>query len=179
MSPAELGIATGSHGDYDWLSTDRFELENLLQKCPQIFIGKFVAVTSWDSGFLSLTTDQERAGWQSKNGITHSPRIESIKELSCGGFDEWYLSTSPLNLGEPWRDNVFKAPDRPGNLCVLVNFGDFGLHNSGPLQALTTIFWRQMDWIQPESYVADGNAFLTFVTRNKGLFAEALHALKD
>jgi len=163
MSSAELGIATGSRGDYDWFSTDLFELNDLLQKCPQAFIGKFIAVTSWDSGFLSLTADQERAGWRSKNGIAYSPRIESVEDLSCGGFDEWLLSTSSLDLGEPWSGNVFEAPLGPGHFCALVNFGYFGLHNP-ELEALITIFWRQIDWVRPESYVADGNAFLTFVT---------------
>ena len=32
-------------------------------------------------------------------------------------------------------------------------------------------FWRQMDWVQPESYIADGMDCLLFATRNSQLYA--------
>jgi hypothetical protein len=167
---------TGSRGDYEWLSTDACGLNELLQKCPQAFTGKFIAVTSLDSGSLCLSEEQLRRGWHSRSGIAYSPRVGSADQLPHGGFDEWYVSGSPLDLGELWSGNVSEAPQTPGHICSLINFYGFALHRPN-VQALAGIFWRQLDWIQPESYVADGSEFLTFVSRDKALFSAVRRAL--
>jgi hypothetical protein len=52
--------------------TSEHELEVLLRLCPEVVIGKHVAITSIDSGFLHLT-------------------INSANELPQCGFDEWYV----------------------------------------------------------------------------------------
>lgn len=86
--------ATGSHGEYQWLTTNQHDLDTLLQSCPQVVLGKFVGITSLDSGPLIPTDDEKQAGWQSRNGIAHSPQIRSVHELRygyCDGFDEWYV----------------------------------------------------------------------------------------
>ena len=96
----------------------------------------------------------------------------------CGGFDEWYVFESPFDLRELWHGNVFEAPLTSGQVSTFVNFLGFALHNP-EVEDLVSLFWKQLDWIQPESYIADGNAFLTFVTRDKDLFAAVRHALSD
>jgi hypothetical protein len=53
----------GSHAEYQWLSTEPGNITTLLRSCPDVVPGKYLAVTSIDSGTLRLT-DQERAdGW--------------------------------------------------------------------------------------------------------------------
>jgi len=32
------------------------------------------------------------------------------------------------------------------------------------------MFWRQMEWMQPDAYIGDGDSHLTFVSRNEALF---------
>ena len=51
-------LAVGSQGVYSWLVTD--ENFELLQLCPKVAVGKYVAVTSIDSGQF-LPTEMRRA----------------------------------------------------------------------------------------------------------------------
>jgi hypothetical protein len=60
-------------------------------------------------------------------------------------------------------------------VSVFVNYG-FAL-DSVEWRDLAALFWRQMEWICPESYMADGN-YLNFVSANKSLFASVRKAVK-
>ena len=60
-----------------------------------------------------------------------------------------------------------------------MNFGPgFALH-SPEMVALVSLFWKQLDWIQPESYIADADMFLTFVSRKEDTFVAVRNALSD
>lgn len=171
--------ATGAHGSYWWLTTGQDDLGSLLQACPQVVLGKYIAVTSFDSGPLALNQDEISAEWSSEGDIAYSPRIQSVEELArgeCGGFDEWYIFDAPLNLGHVEPGNIFEADLKPGHLAVFVNYGGFGFH-SAEHQALVDLFWPQLEWIRPGSYVADGD-LLNFVTRDEDLFTVVVDALQ-
>jgi hypothetical protein len=45
------------------------------------------------------------------------------------------------------------------------------------LKDLATLFWQQIEWIRPESYIADGD-YLNLVSMNKTLFARVRNAVK-
>jgi hypothetical protein len=175
MENIKPDAVTGSHGGYLWLATALHGLDELIQLCPQAFSGKYVAVTSLDSGPLFLTEKDKQTGWQSRNEIAYSPPVQSPQELRRGGFDEWYIFDSPKDLGGLRRGNIFEAPATSGLISVFVNYGDFAPYNS-ELDALIVLFWKQLDQIQPQSYVAEGNAGLTFVTRDKLLFVSVCQA---
>lgn len=164
---------TGSHGSYFWLASDQHCLDDLIEICPQAFSGKYLAVTSLDSGPLFLTDEEKQNGWQSRNEIAYSPRVQSPQELRRDGFDEWYVFEASKDLGSV-RHGDFESHPTPGLIRVFVNYGDFAPHDSG---GFIDLFWEQLDQIQPQSYVADGNAFLTFVTRDKLLFDAVRKAL--
>jgi hypothetical protein len=53
-------LTFGSHGLYEWLTTDDQRLD-LLGICPEIVLGKYIAITSIDSGTF-LPTDERRVG---------------------------------------------------------------------------------------------------------------------
>jgi hypothetical protein len=149
-------------------------------------MGKYVAVTSLDSGAMALTDEEKRAGWQSRNEIAYSPQIKAAQDCRTerwpgegGGFNEWYVFDSPSDLGELWHGNVFEAPIAPGQVSTFVNFGrSFALHDP-EVARLVGLFWKQLDWIQPESYIADADVLLTFVSRNEGIFFAVRNALGD
>lgn len=177
---------TGSRGAYRWLTIGKRDLDALLRRCPQAVVGKYVAVTSLDSGPMALTDAEKRLGWRSRNEIAYSPLVQSLHDCrtkrvpdGCAGFNEWYVFNSPFDLGELWHGNVFEAPIMPGQVCTFVNFGPgFALHNP-EMASLVSLFWKQLDWIQPESYIADADMFLTFVSRNEDIFAAVRNALGD
>lgn len=186
MANFHPAAVTGSHGTYQWLTTGQHDLDTLLRLCPQAVVGKYVAVTSLDSGPMALTDAEERDGWRSRNEIAYSPQIQSAGNArterspgGCAGFNEWYVFNSPFDLGELWHGNVFEAALTPGQVCTFVNFGpSFALHDP-EMASLVSLFWRQLDWIQPESYIADTDMLLTFVSRNEDIFVAVRNALSD
>lgn len=168
-------LTTGSQGPYEWLATD--ENFDLLQICPKIVLGKYVAITSIDSSEF-VPTDQETAtGWRSHGRIADSPKIQNVEELAREGWDEWYIFDNLIDLGNSHLgDNVFEVPREEGHLSVFVNYG-FALHPPDRSKGLADMFWQQLARIGPESYMAD-NDYLSFVTMNKALFATVYDATR-
>lgn len=168
----------GTQGVYDWLVTDKdFDLLDL---CPEIVIGKYVAITSIDSGALVPTEEEMAAGWRNHSDIAYSPRIQTAKEVPHAGWDEWYIFEHPVDLGTSHlRENVFEVPHEEQHISVFVNY-NFAFHQGDMMKVFADMFWKQIAWIQPESYVADNHS-LSFATANKPLFAAvrgAVEALK-
>jgi hypothetical protein len=98
QQPAVNAVA---HGEYEWLTTTSHDFDSFLTLCPTAVLGKYVAVTSFDSGSLSLSDEEKAAGWESRRGIAYSPLIQSAGTLpERGGFDEWYVFGTPVDLGE-------------------------------------------------------------------------------
>lgn len=165
-------LTVGCEGVYDWLVTD--EQFDFLQLCPQVVLRKYVAVTSIDSGALIPTDRYKAIGWQSREKIGYSQRIQKIEEMPSAGWDEWYIFESPTDLGTSHlAENIFEVPHEQGHISVFVNY-DFAPTERS---SLTTLFWQQIARICPESYVWD-NDYVTLVSANKALFASVLEALK-
>jgi hypothetical protein len=58
---------------------------------------------------------------------------------------------------------------------VFVNYPAFAIHHPGSSERfLVDMFWQQLGWVKPESYIGDGADCLTFVSRNDALF-ESVH----
>ena len=167
-------LAVGSHAAYEWLVTD--ENFDLLQICPAVVLGKYVAVTSIDSGECVLTADERAAGWQNREKIAYSPKIQRAEDLPREGWDEWYIFNSATELGvSHLQENIFQAQRGRGHVNVFVNYG-LALHKPG-MESFTSLFWQQMEWVLPESYVADSD-YLNFVSMNKALFVSVHDAIK-
>ena len=167
-------LTVGSQGVYEWLVTDR--QFDLLRICPDVVLEKYIAITSFDSGPLVPTNEEKAAGWESRSNVAYSPKIQDVATVPRSEYDEWYIFGSPVDLGTSHLlENVFEVPQEPGHVSVFVNYG-FALHPADRA-SLATLFWAQMEWIRPESYVAD-NDYLTFVSANKTLFVSVLDAVK-
>ena len=78
-------MKSGSQDAYQWLTTTAHDFDSLLTLCPTAVLGKYVAVTSFDSGSLSLSDEEKAAGWESRNGIAYSPLIRSVETLPDRG----------------------------------------------------------------------------------------------
>lgn len=167
-------LTVGSQGAYEWLVTDR--QFDLLRNCPDVVLGKYIAITSFDSGPLVPTDEEKAGGWESRSNIAYSPKIQDVASVPRDLYDEWYIFDILADLGTSHLgENVFEVPQEQGHVSVLVNYG-FALHP--PERAsLANLFWPQMERIRPESYVAD-NDYLTFVSANKTLFVGVLDAVQ-
>lgn len=183
------GLRTGTHPPYRWLTSEAQYSGTLVTVCPEVLLGRRLAVTGIDGGDPWLTDRQKSACWQHRSGIVYSPRLSTTDELfyqrdglDCPGYDEWYLlDTNDADLGVliGRSENPFEAghEPRPGRLMVFVNFAAFVLHDPTE-QYIPDLFWKQLEWVEPESYLADGREFLTFVTRNDPLFEMVYDRLK-
>jgi hypothetical protein len=169
--PPPIHFVTGTHGSYGWLSTDGHSIDELLRVSPTAVLGKYLAVTSCDSGPLALTDEQKSSGWTYHGGIAHSPRIESLGMVPAHGlYDEWYVFNAPADLGAIREGNIFDFPVTPRHVEAFVNFGF--VMDAPEMQDLVSRFWQQLEWMSPEAYIAESDyGFLTFVTGNKKLFA--------
>src|SRR5215469_9819432 len=90
-------LTVGSQGPYEWFVTD--QQFDLLQICPEIVLGKYVAVTSIDIGVFAPNEKEKAAGWESRAKIAYRPRIQNADELPHAGWDEWYIFDNPTDLG--------------------------------------------------------------------------------
>jgi len=178
MANSQSRLQTGSRNGYDWLVSND-TLNEVLQLCPEVVLGRYVAVTSFDSGPLSLIDEEKAAGWEVQSGIAYSPKIERVEVLPRDQFDEWYIFANRVNLGQlaPSDQNVFESQMQQGQVHTFVNFGGFALHRPD-IADLTQLFWEQLNWIRPESYIAEGD-YLTFVSANKDLFFALRDALRN
>jgi hypothetical protein len=165
---AKSELKTGSRGAYLWLTASHGRLDSVLVACPQAVLYKYLAITSLDSGSVKLNEEEKQLGWENRNGIAYSPKIQSIEKLPHESYDEWYVFKASTDIGELQQRNAFEGPLQQGNLAIFVNFGGFSLQDP-VMQDLADLFWRQLEAIRPESYIADGD-FLNFVTCNRELF---------
>jgi hypothetical protein len=88
----------------------------------------------------------------------------------CCGFDEWYIfQGQPPQLGSLCHTNIFESKIAPGTVFQFINFDSFRFSDP-QMNAISDLFWEQMHWIQPESYVADSEDCLLFATRDPRLY---------
>lgn len=176
MRDADHLLQTGSTDRYQWLvSTDR--RLDVLECCPEVVLGKYVAITSFDSGPLQLTEGQRSAGWVSRGEVAYSPTIQDVNIVPQTYFSELYVFGAPTNLGvlaDP-KKNIFESEMQQGQVHTFVNF-DFGFHDP-EYSDLAQMFWRQLGWMKAESYLAE-NDYLIFVTANSEVFARVHEALR-
>jgi hypothetical protein len=170
----------GTHREYEWIVADP-NLDDLLRLVPEIVLGKYVAVTSIDSSPLIPTDEEREVGWESRGGIAYSPRITGVEVLPREGWDEWWVFEKQIDdLGQlvsVTECNIFASPVSRGAVHALVNY-NLGLHLP-EMQPLIDIFWRQFDWIRPQSYLAENDSYLTVVSADKDLINATRHALQN
>lgn len=164
------------------------DIPSVLRLCPDVVLGKYLAVTSIDSDALHLTEQEKNDGWWASNaakvftgrswsspeyhddcGVAFSPRITSIHGLPNetrdefrGGSNEWY---------------VFEQPAEAAEMEVFVNWMGFTLYDPHYKEWADRLF-DQLARFSAESYMADGTV-LTFATRNTALFTKVLAAFSD
>jgi hypothetical protein len=174
--PESFPLTVGAHGAYEWLATEH-SLDDLLRLCPELISDKYIAVTSIDSGSFYPTDEERAAGWENRHGIAYSSRIENAEQLRRNGWDEWYVFENPVDLGalaQPDK-NVFEASLTAGEVYAFVN-SNFGLHLPS-MEFMAPYFWKQFEWIRPQTYIAESDYHLMVISADKKLFTAARQVL--
>ena len=175
-----MTLNVGFHGAYQWLASDQENMNAVLRLCPEVVVGKYVAITTYDSGALRLMDGDGQTGWRIRNGIAYGPRIGTAADLpECARiepaelYQEWYVFDAPAELGAISHENVRVNPPAPGDIVTFVNYSHW-VPGRPETQDLTDLFWKQLEAVRPESYIGEGDDFLTFATRDPGLFDSVL-----
>ena len=178
-------LMAGSHGPYQWLTSDQENMNEILRQCPEVSLRRYAAITTYDDNEFRPTERDREAGWESRNGIAYSRQIRTPADLpECAKsepaelYQEWYLFEAPVELGTISRGNVFVPPPGPGWTMAFISYRSLILHDPEKKE-LTDLFWRQLEALRPESYFGEGQDYLTFVTRNPAFFDSVLQRLKS
>jgi hypothetical protein len=166
---------SGTHGDYTWIELVEkpWELVDLLLTHHR---GCYLYITAFDSGRITPSEEDSKAGWSLQGEVMVSPPMYEDLHLPANGYDEWYVFDRRI--------------DFPQERQVFVNYGRFSLepvdeqlkrfdssweHDALDwMRPLQDQFWKQMELLNPTSYVAMGEKDL-IVTKNKAFG----NALKD
>jgi hypothetical protein len=164
----------GNHNRYFWLESEDARLFDLLRICPQVVEGKYVVVTACDSGPLKLVEEERALGWTTQGPLAYSPKIERADWVPQGEYDEWYIFPAATRMDIPEvfvNDSGFTFLDPGQQQKVLDPTWDREMHAEWReiLSEKQSRFWRQLEAIRPETYVAEGNR-LILVTSNLGCY---------
>lgn len=178
MASEPRAIQSGEQGAFRWLTSREYDIDELLERCPQVVLGRYVAITSFDSGSLIPSPDEVAEGWRSSGGIAYSPRIHDALAVPHDQYDEWYVLDAPEDLGKVSDPFSPEATSSDKRLYVFVNYG---FAPGDPVweeeRDMLLLFWHQIEEVRPVSYIADGDV-LTFVTRDQDLFSAVLKNLR-
>lgn len=136
---------------YDWDPS----LVDLLDRMPELVLGRHVAIASCDSGQYKPTEAELGFGWEVLDGIAVSPKIRAVSDLPTPGFDEWYV-----------------YEERPTPYRYRSSVNQFGFAPLPPDQA--TRFWAQVEAVQPLHVLGAGTPTLFLATRDRSSFDGAL-----
>jgi hypothetical protein len=113
-------------------------------------------------------------GWPHVDGVTYVPRVTDVSVLPHDEYDEWYILDSVRRLG-PLTTFVNYLGFGPSDPEKRMGAPDVGWDLVGRKYYVErederqNEFWGQLERIQPESCIVNGDLFV-FVTTNKALF---------
>jgi hypothetical protein len=170
---------TGKQADYYWLeiitpAQEWVALDNLLARCPEFVLGRYMVITAWDSGPLKLRDADFKKGWMKHDRLAINPAIQSVNDIPYTGYDEWYLFTETPLL-EPFKifvnDALFSLCDPEA--VVLESESSAAPGNERDklerMQKLQELFWLQLELKRAETYVSAGHR-LILATRQAELY---------
>lgn len=136
---------------FDWDPS----LLDLLDRMPELVLGRHVAIASCDSGPYKPTDAELECGWEVVSGIAVSPKIVQVSDLPTPGFDEWYV-----------------YEERPLPYCYRSSVNHFGFAPLPPDQA--TAFWSQVEVALPLHVLGAGTPTMFLATRDRNSFDRAI-----
>lgn len=177
----------GKNGKWMWLTSKAACLGDVVERCPQLVIDRFVLITSHDSGLIVLDDQQLKDGWKYLGEVANNPELVSdFKREGAFALSPRISATSilPVDVYDEWY--VFAKPPQFETAEVFINWGAFSLsfghtgrHELAP-HGFEGRFWDQLLVLNPLSYIADnGYGTLLFTTADALLYEQMLLAIQD
>ena len=163
-------IRHGSRDGFWWVWSRDSRLSDVLAAVPELVVGKIVAVTSFDSGPLSLTEEDLRRGWTARGSVALSPVVQSADQLSMGEWDEWYVLDEAMPLPElavfvnfdGFTPSPMRVPDVDATWCKAA-----AADLLRSREELANAFWSQISAVRPFAFIAEGDSFTCVVSDEK------------
>lgn len=155
---------TGERAGYrivEWNDGTDGAIEDLVLRCPELVLGRYVAIASCDSGPYTPTDEEFTAGWSKIGALAVSPLVKVVSQLPMPGFDEWYVYDRLIKF-EPHADFVNRLGFSPLNVE----------------DTCTEEFWRQVVKLEPLHVLGSGTPDLFLVTRDELLFQAAIREVR-
>jgi len=155
----------GKTHNYYWIEGTDFTLHNLVRNCPELFVGRSVAITAFDSGPLLPNEEEIGFGWYSKDGVFYAPDITDPQKLPYEQYDEWYIFDNlkefkPVDLFVNYTSFFLRDPGYQLDE-VEPTWDKVGLQNIiDDQKEFQEQFWDFVCQIQPHFFVMDGDRFI-------------------
>lgn len=156
---------TGERAGYwivEWNDGTDAAIGDLVFGCPELLLGRRVAIASCDSGAYTPTDEECTAGWSQIGALAVSPLVTAVSQLPMPGFDEWYVYDELLRF-EAHANFVNRAGFSPLNVD----------------DPYTEKFWEQVVKLEPLHVLGSGTPCLFLVTRDKTAFEAAIRHVTD
>lgn len=172
-----MGLRHGKQHGYGWVCSPGHRLEQVLERVPELVVGRTLAVTACDSGSLKPTPLEIGAGWTMRAGIALSPVIEDIGIVPVCGWDEWYVLDQRRHLENlEVFVNVSGFELVPNRQALGHGWDESAIHSLHQQQLHRAArLWSQLHRVKPVSFIANGDN-LTIATRWPGLYRKVLAA---
>ena len=173
----------GEHDGYRWFEIvpETPGLERLAGALPEIVVGKYVAITSFDSGPLRLSSEQLAKGWTSVADVAYSPQVQDPKDIPADQYDEWWIFDAPAKM-ESSRMFINNTGFRLSTPKDTVDDPTWDLaaqqHWAGVQRGWQDELWKLVRENEPTSYLAS-NGQLIFITRDTDLAARVEEWLRS
>jgi hypothetical protein len=179
---------SGQQGEYQWLVSDQMDIHRLLEILPEVALGKCLVISLFDSGPLVPTDQEQSKGWQVHDRLMVVPKVVVVDDLPSEQYDEWYLFASMTLPEIPEKfANCGGFTLEPPQVSLQFARAQASVGAQADLkmiqqaaemqQELLDLFWAQMQRVQPDTYIGDGDHFV-FVTLDSPLFEKVLTAVR-
>jgi hypothetical protein len=143
----------------DWPGRRDLFITDLWQRFPDLVVGRYLVNTSFDSGFLTLSELERKAGWHMVGRFAHSPQIRAIDQIPHDQYDEWL---------------VFDRPVQVDDFDTMVNYTGFS-----PIdfdwEEKRERYWEQILRLRPLHVIAENDA-VYLITRDESIVKRIMEA---
>ncbi len=140
------------HGYHVIVWTDIFDpsLTTLIQSCPELVLGRQVAIAACDGGPYQPDQAEMARGWVVHNKLAVSPHVQDIANLPTPGFDEWY---------------VYETEIPSEQHAISVNHFEFSVLDEQTERA--RVFWSQVENFRPLHVLGAGVGSMFVLSRDE------------
>jgi hypothetical protein len=174
---------TGTQGKYFWLEDVTLSFNGLLELCPEFVLGKYLVITSFDSGPLRLNDKDFNRGWLQHNELAINPSIESVQDIPYDEYDEWYIF-SKIPLLEEFKVfvnySMFSLRDPEYLLIGGEATGDIvgRRYEAERIKEMQESFWLQLKLKEAETYISVGDR-LILATQRQILYEKLIESVSE